>query len=120
MRAAVAKKAKELVIEERGPLVTGPGQVLVNVKACGVCHTDLHVLDGDHPLARFPVVLGHEVAGEVASLGAGVTHLKLGDRVGIPYMFSACGLCRYCSTGREQYCETLNDSCEFTGVGARH
>ena len=89
----------------------GPGQVLVHVRACGVCRTDLHVVDGELAHPKLPLVPGHEVVGEVAALGAVVEQLAIGDRVGVPWLGYTCGTCRYCASGRENLC----DSARFTG-----
>ncbi|HET7397186.1 MAG TPA: zinc-dependent alcohol dehydrogenase family protein [Intrasporangium sp.] len=82
----------------------GPHEVLVRVRACGVCRTDLHVAEGDLPAHRSPVVPGHEVVGEVALLGPQAARFSVGDRVGIAWLRSACGSCRWCRTGRENLC----------------
>ena len=89
----------------------GEGQVAVKVHACGVCRTDLHVVDGELPHARSPVIPGHEIVGTVAGVGDGVTALAVGDRIGIPWLGSTCGACRYCRAGQENLC----DAPEFTG-----
>jgi propanol-preferring alcohol dehydrogenase len=89
----------------------GPGEILVRVAACGVCRTDLHVVDGDLPPVRSPVVPGHEIVGRVARLGAGVDGLRDGQRVGVPWLGHSCGRCRYCRAGRENLC----DAPGFTG-----
>jgi propanol-preferring alcohol dehydrogenase len=89
----------------------GPGQVLVKVHVCGVCRTDLHVIDGELPHARSPVIPGHEIVGTVAEVGAGVTALAAGDRVGVPWLGFTCGVCRYCRAGDENLC----DAPQFTG-----
>ena len=89
----------------------GPGQVLVRVRCCAVCRTDLHVVDGELPDPRLPIVPGHEVVGEVVQLGAGVQGLALGDRIGIPWVGWTCGRCQYCQSGRENLCPRA----EFTG-----
>lgn len=89
----------------------GPEQVLVKVRACGVCRTDLHVLDGELPEPKLPLVLGHEIVGVVAGMGAQVERLKIGQRVGIPWLGFACGECPYCQSGRENLCERAR----FTG-----
>ncbi|HEY1438441.1 MAG TPA: zinc-dependent alcohol dehydrogenase family protein [Casimicrobiaceae bacterium] len=89
----------------------GEGQVAVKVHACGVCRTDLHVVDGELPYARSPVIPGHEIVGTVAGVGDGVTALAVGDRIGIPWLGSTCGTCRYCRAGQENLC----DAPEFTG-----
>ena len=87
------------------------GQVLVQVHVCGVCRTDLHVVDGDLVGTRYPIVPGHEAVGTVIERGPGVEDLQIGDRVGIPWLASTCGLCRYCTTSRENLC----DNAQFTG-----
>ena len=82
----------------------GPGQVQVEVAACGVCRTDLHVVDGDLPFPGHPVVPGHEVVGRVAAMGIGATRFRYGDRVGIPWLGWTCGECSFCRSGRENLC----------------
>ena len=89
----------------------GPGQLVVKVDACGVCRTDLHVVDGELPHARSPIIPGHEVVGTVVELGGGVKSFSLGDRVGVPWLASTCGICAYCTSGRENLC----DDAQFTG-----
>lgn len=89
----------------------GPGQLLLEVRACGVCRTDLHVADGEIA-AHYPVVPGHEIVGRVIALGEDITGFALGDRVGVPWLGSACGHCPYCLAGRENLC----DHPEFTGA----
>lgn len=89
----------------------GVGEVLVRVKACAVCRTDLHVLDGELPHPKLPLILGHEIVGEIAALGEGVVSWKIGDRVGIPWLGTTCGHCPYCRQGRENLC----DAPRFTG-----
>ena len=91
--------------------VPGQGQVLVKVVACGVCRTDLHVVDGDLKEPKLPIIPGHEIVGHVAGLGAGVTQFEAGDRVGIPWLGHTCGHCRYCREDRENLC----DAPGFTG-----
>jgi propanol-preferring alcohol dehydrogenase len=84
----------------------GSGQILVRIVASGVCHTDLHAAEGDWPVKpKLPFIPGHEGVGYVAAVGADVTNLKEGDRVGVPWLHSACGLCEYCLTGWETLCE---------------
>jgi len=87
------------------------GQLLVKVTACGVCRTDLHVVDGDLPQARLPIIPGHEIVGVVAEVGAGAESFCLADRVGIPWLGFTCGTCRFCLAGRENLC----DNAQFTG-----
>jgi alcohol dehydrogenase, propanol-preferring len=89
----------------------GLGQVLVRVHACGVCRTDLHVVDGELPHARSPVIPGHEIVGVVAEVGAGVDDFQRDDRVGVPWLGHTCGHCRYCLAGQENLCDTP----QFTG-----
>ena len=121
MRAAVVRRFGEpLVIEERPVPSPGPGQVLVRVMASGVCHTDLHAADGDWPVKpTLPLVPGHEGVGVVAGLGAGVTHLSEGDRVGVPWLYSACGRCEHCIGGWETLCpEQKNTGYSIDGAYA--
>ncbi len=87
------------------------GEVLVRVHACGVCRTDLHVVDGELPDPRLPLIPGHEVVGTVVETGTGVTALRAGDRVGIPWLGHTCGQCHYCLSGAENLCDTP----QFTG-----
>lgn len=89
----------------------GPGQVLIRVRACGVCRTDLHVADGDLPEPKLPLVLGHEIVGTVVAAGSGVERFPPGARVGVPWLGWTCGECRYCRSGRENLC----DRARFTG-----
>ncbi|WAC28801.1 alcohol dehydrogenase AdhP [Ancylobacter sp. SL191] len=107
MKAAVVRAfGKPLTIEEVPVPVPGPGEVLVKVVACGVCHTDLHAADGDWPVKPSPPFIpGHEAAGYVAALGPGVTGLKEGDPVGVAWLHDACMCCEYCETGWETLCE---------------
>jgi alcohol dehydrogenase, propanol-preferring len=106
MRAAVVKEfGKPLVLEEWDIPVVGPGQILVKVEACGVCHTDVHAWNGDWPLKpTLPFIPGHEGIGLVVALGTGVTAVKEGERVGVPWLYSACGHCEYCLTAWETVC----------------
>jgi propanol-preferring alcohol dehydrogenase len=82
----------------------GEHELLITVEACGVCRTDLHVLDGELPDIRCPLTLGHEVVGRVAAAGPGVTRFKVGERVGVPWLAHTCGVCTYCREGRENLC----------------
>ncbi len=105
MRAMVLERPGEpLVAAERPRPEPGPGQVLLRVLACGVCRTDLHVADGELPDPKLPLVLGHEIVGEVAALGAGVEGLAAGDRIGVPWLGWTCGECAFCASGRENLC----------------
>ena len=107
MKAAVVRAfGQPLVIEDVPVPVPGPGEILVKVKACGVCHTDLHAASGDWPVKPVPPFIpGHEAAGVVAALGAGVTDFNLGDAVGVAWLHDACMRCEYCETGWETLCE---------------
>lgn len=89
----------------------GPGEVRIDVAACGVCRTDLHIVDGELAFPGHPVVPGHEIVGRVAELGAGVAHFAIGDRVGVPWLGWTCGACAQCRAGRENLCERAR----FTG-----
>jgi alcohol dehydrogenase, propanol-preferring len=106
MKAAVVREFKKpLVIEEVPVPEPGPGQILVKYEATGVCHTDLHAAHGDWPVKpNPPFIPGHEGVGYVAKLGAGVTSVKEGDRVGVPWLHTACGCCNPCRTGWETLC----------------
>ena len=107
MKAAVVRAfGQPLVIEDRPRPKPGRGQVLVKVAACGVCHTDLHAAHGDWPIKpSLPFVPGHESVGAVVALGEDVDHLKIGDRVGVPWLHTACGRCVHCLAGWETLCE---------------
>jgi propanol-preferring alcohol dehydrogenase len=89
----------------------GPGEVLLKVGACAVCRTDLHVVDGELPHPKLPLVPGHEIVGVITARGDGVERFRLGDRVGVPWLGWTCGACAYCRTGRENLC----DQARFTG-----
>lgn len=90
------------------------GEVLIRVLACGVCHTDLHTVEGDLDLPRLPLVPGHQVVGRIEEAGPGTTRFALGDRVGVTWFYSSCGTCRYCSAGKENLC----GDAKFTGYHA--
>jgi propanol-preferring alcohol dehydrogenase len=83
----------------------GPGEIRVKVLACGVCRTDLHVVDGELPNPQVPIIPGHEIVGRIEALGAGVTGLTIGERVGIPWLGHTCGVCPYCVERRENLCD---------------
>jgi propanol-preferring alcohol dehydrogenase len=89
----------------------GAGEVLLEVLACGVCRTDLHILDGELAGGRYPIVPGHEIVGRIAGLGTGVSGLETGQRIGVPWLGATCGHCAYCARGAENLC----DHAEFTG-----
>lgn len=112
MKAALVRElGKPLLIEEVAVPTPGPGEVLVRIMATGVCHTDLHAADGDWPVKPSPPFIpGHEGAGVVAAVGAGVTTLREGDAVGIAWLHDACGCCEHCITGWETLCESQHNS----------
>ena len=99
--------------EERPDPEPGPGEVLLQVEACAVCRTDLHIVDGELALPRLPIVPGHEIVGVVARVGSGVRTPRPGERVGVPWLARTCGHCAYCRGGRENLC----DEPLFTGHG---
>jgi propanol-preferring alcohol dehydrogenase len=106
MRAMILEAAHSpLHLSEMPVPVPGPDQVLVRVRACGVCRTDLHVFDGELPHPKLPLVLGHEVVGVITARGEKVERFAVGDRVGIPWLGWTCGECRYCRSGRENLCD---------------
>jgi len=107
MQAMVLERPRApLLLRERAPPTPGSGEILLAVAACGVCRTDLHVVDGELPDPKLPLVPGHEIVGEVAALGAGVTGFTIGERVGVPWLGGSCGRCPYCAAGRENLCDT--------------
>jgi propanol-preferring alcohol dehydrogenase len=112
MKAMVATGAgKPLKAITRDRPEPGPGELLIEIAACGVCRTDLHVVDGDIP-ASYPVIPGHEIIGRVVAIGGGVEGFAIGERVGVPWLGFTCGSCDYCRSGRENLC----DSPLFTGA----
>ena len=112
MRAMVLDRPQvPLVLRELSIPQPESGEILVEVEACGVCRTDLHLVDGELPQPKLPIVPGHEIVGRVAALGAGVTGFRLGERVGVPWLGATCGVCPYCRSARENLC----DSPLFTG-----
>src|SRR5437867_7633148 len=113
MRAMVLTRAAAGALEcvERDEPIPPPGHVRIRVRACGVCRTDLHVVDGDLPSVKIPIVPGHEIVGVIERVGDRVDALVVGDRVGVPWLGYTCGVCKYCRSGRENLCETAR----FTG-----
>ncbi len=106
MRAMVLDRPKTpLVLRERPVPQPAGGEILVEIAACGVCRTDLHVVDGDLPHPKLPLVPGHEIVGRVAAIGSGVTGFTLGERVGVPWLGGTDGTCPYCRSGRENLCD---------------
>ena len=112
MRAMVLERPQTpLVMREQSIPHPSAGEVLVEVSACGVCRTDLHVVDGELPRPKLPIIPGHEIVGKVAAIGAGVSGFAVGERVGVPWLGHTCGSCPYCRGGRENLC----DAPAFTG-----
>ena len=112
MRAMVMHRPNDpLVLETRPDPQPGDHQVLLRVGACGICRTDLHVLDGELPDPKLPLILGHQIVGRVEATGSAVDHLRPGDRVGVPWLGHTCGECSYCRRDQENLC----DRARFTG-----
>ncbi|WP_454628466.1 zinc-dependent alcohol dehydrogenase family protein [Bradyrhizobium cenepequi] len=112
MHAMVLDRIGEpLVWTELSDPKPGPGEIRVKVSACGVCRTDLHVVDGELPHPHVPIIPGHEIIGRIDELGEGVSGLAIGERVGIPWLGHTCGVCSYCRSDRENLC----DAPQFTG-----
>jgi len=116
MKALILEKPADVLTNplkmvEMDRPVPGPEQILVKVKVCGVCRTDLHTVEGELGLPRLPVIPGHQVVGEVEELGPGATLFSIGDRVGAAWLNSTCGACGYCRSGKENLCEAAR----FTG-----
>jgi propanol-preferring alcohol dehydrogenase len=107
-------ESEPLVLADVPQPEAGPGGVLVEVRRCGVCHTDLHVVEGELPELHLPVIPGHEVVGVVAAVGHRVTRFRVGDRVGIPWLHQSCGTCEFCQRGQENLCPEAR----FTGYTA--
>ena len=117
MKAAVLREFKKaLAMEEVGQPQPGAGEILIRIEACGVCHSDVHIADGDWPqfakIVKTPLIPGHEVAGVVVEKGEAVEDLKIGDRVGIPWIYWTCGECEFCREGNENLCRRQ----KITGV----
>jgi alcohol dehydrogenase, propanol-preferring len=111
---------RAMVLEQPAPIATnplvprdvpdpvpGPGELLLRVSVCGICHTDLHTVEGDLDLPRLPLVPGHQVVGRVVGLGEGATRFAIGDRVGMPWLRRTCGTCRFCRGGLENLCPDI-------------
>lgn len=119
MRAMVLRGPKPaeqspLRLEDISSPEPGPGEIRIRVKCCGLCHTDLHTVEGDLPFARLPIVPGHQIVGAVDRVGSGATAYHEGDRVGVPWLYSTDGTCPYCRRGQENLCENAR----FTGLHA--
>jgi propanol-preferring alcohol dehydrogenase len=112
MKAAVVHALGQPLSIEQVPIPTpGPGEVLLRLVASGVCHTDVHAVEGDWPVKpSLPFIPGHEGVGDVVALGAGVVGVAVGDRVGVPWLHSACGRCEFCMTGREALCPSQRNT----------
>src|SRR5579864_2981038 len=109
MKAAILHEFKTpLIIEEVDPPKPAADEVLIEMEACGVCHSDLHVADGDWPqmvrITKKPLILGHEISGRVVEKGAAIHHLNIGDHVGVPWLHWSCGECEFCREGNENLC----------------
>ncbi|TAM90024.1 MAG: zinc-binding alcohol dehydrogenase family protein [Candidimonas sp.] len=112
MRAMVLRQpGGQLQLEQLPRPAAGPGQIQIAIEACGVCRTDLHLVDGELPDPVLPIVPGHEIVGRISALGPGVTGFAPGQRVGVPWLGWTCGTCDFCAAGRENLC----DSARFTG-----
>lgn len=112
MRAMVLEApGQPLVLRELPVPEPKRGEVLLQVEACGVCRTDLHIVDGELPEPKLPLILGHQIVGRVVRLGEGVQRFQEGDRVGVPWLAETCGRCRYCRRGQENLCPQA----QFTG-----
>ena len=106
MQAMVLKQAAgPLEWSQLADRLPGAGEIRVRVAACGVCRTDLHVLDGELPDPKWPIIPGHEIIGRIDAIGRGVDGLSVDQRVGIPWLGHTCGVCRYCRSGRENLCD---------------
>ncbi len=112
MRALVLKEQhRPLELQEVPTPEPSDGEVLIRVEACGVCRTDLHIVDGDLPSPKLPLILGHQIVGIIEACGPSATHMKVGQRVGVPWLGTSCEACPYCTEGRENLC----DKAQFTG-----
>lgn len=112
MKAMILERPRTLLrMADLPEPVPGPKQALIHVRACGVCRTDLHVIDGDLTEPKLPIVLGHQIVGSVVSIGEEVERFSPGDRIGVPWLGGSCGQCRYCRMGRENLC----DEARYTG-----
>ena len=123
MQAAVVESlGKPLVLQEVPVPEHGQGEILVRIDAAGVCHTDLHAAKGDWPVKpKLPFIPGHEGVGHVAALGPGARGVKEGDRVGVPWLHTACGACEYCRTGWETLCRSqINTGYSVNGSFAEY
>ncbi len=104
LRQPGAAEDNRLMFAETAQPEPGPGEILLRVKACGVCHTDLHIVEGEIKPAFLPITPGHQVVATITALGGGVSGLEIGQRVGVPWLFSTCGKCEFCRRGEENLC----------------
>jgi alcohol dehydrogenase, propanol-preferring len=112
MRAMVLEAPGSALRQSELPLPQcGPGEILIKVRACGVCRTDLHIVDGELSAPKLPLIPGHEIVGTVEAIGEGAGRFAVGQRLGVPWLGQTCGHCRYCMSGRENLC----DDARFTG-----
>ena len=112
MRSMILEKPRQPLVAVDLPVPSpGPGQLLIRVRACGVCRTDLHVVDGELTEPKLPLVPGHQIVGTVEATGEGAARFSKGDRVGVPWLGGSCGRCRFCQSGRENLC----DESHYTG-----
>ena len=112
MKAMILEKAAApLVSRDVSRPTPHPGQVLIKVEACGVCRTDLHIVDGELTEPKLPLIPGHEIVGTIVDTGSGTGNIEVGQRVGVPWLGHTCGTCRFCEAGAENLC----DSAGFTG-----
>jgi alcohol dehydrogenase, propanol-preferring len=112
MKAMVLNRARQpLEEQDRDIPLPGPGELLIEVSACAVCRTDQHVVDGELPYPKLPLIPGHEIVGRVIGLGTGIDEFRIGERVGVPWLGRTCGVCPFCHSGRENLC----DAPAFTG-----
>jgi alcohol dehydrogenase, propanol-preferring len=117
-----AMQLRQVAAIETAPLLAveielpqpGPGQVRLKIRTCGVCHTDLHLVEGDLALPHLPTIPGHQIVGVVDAIGEEVTLHQPGDRLGVPWLYQTCGVCRYCQADKENLCENIH----FTGLHA--
>lgn len=100
-----------LALVEMVPPLPGPGEIQIRVEACGVCHTDLHTVEGELPLPQLPLIPGHQIVGTVTAAGAGAGRFRPGEQVGVPWLYATCGACSFCQQGRENLCAAAR----FTG-----
>ena len=116
MRAMILRRpapsaAEPLALQDMPRPAAGPGEILLRVRACGVCHTDLHIVEGELPPQKTPLIPGHQVVGVVEEVGPGVTRFAPGNRAGVPWVYASCGSCEACRAERENLCEQIT----FTG-----